>query len=132
MSEPSKQANTHLLISPVLVGEPLFIAEGKAVVQLKTCAEMVADDRGLVHGGFTFGLADYAAMLSVNDPNVVLGSAETKFLAPVKVGEVLVATAEVLESSRKKRQVKCTVNSSKPVFEGIFTCFVLDKNILDD
>jgi acyl-coenzyme A thioesterase PaaI-like protein len=131
MSEPSKQANTHLLISPVLVGEPLFIAEGKAVVQLKTCAEMVADDRGLVHGGFTFGLADYAAMLSVNDPNVVLGSAETKFLAPVKVGEVLVATAEVLESSRKKRQVKCTVNSSKPVFEGIFTCFVLDKNILD-
>jgi acyl-coenzyme A thioesterase PaaI-like protein len=84
-----------------------------------------------VHGGFTFGLADYAAMLSVNDPNVVLGSAETKFLAPVKVGEVLQATAEVLESRGKKRLVKCTVNTTKPVFEGIFTCFVLDKNILD-
>jgi acyl-coenzyme A thioesterase PaaI-like protein len=44
---------------------------------------MAADQRGLVHGGFTFGLADYAAMVAVNDPNVVLGAAEVRFLAPV-------------------------------------------------
>ena len=47
---------------------------------------MAADGRGLVHGGFTFGLADFAAMCAVNDPNVVLGAATCKFLAPVQVG----------------------------------------------
>jgi acyl-coenzyme A thioesterase PaaI-like protein len=48
---------------------------------------MAVDDRGLVHGGFVFGLADHAAMLAVNDPNVVLGAASTRFLKPVRVGE---------------------------------------------
>ena len=32
-----------------------------------------------------FGAADYAAMLAVNDPNVVLGNAELRFVAPVEV-----------------------------------------------
>ncbi|MEJ2199857.1 MAG: hotdog domain-containing protein [Desulfuromonadaceae bacterium] len=131
MIESGEQSNTHLAISPVLVGEPLALAEGRAVVQLQTCAEMVADERGLVHGGFTFGLADYAAMLCVNDPNVVLGAAETKFLAPVKLGETLVAEAELLEAKGKKRLVKCVVKTSGPVFEGVFTCFALEKHIFD-
>lgn len=126
-----KQPNTHLGISSLLVGEPLSLEEGRAVVQLQTTSSMAADERGLVHGGFTFGLADYAAMLAVNDPNVVLGGAETRFLAPVTSGEVMVATAVISESQGKKRQVKCVVATSKPVFEGIFTCYVLEKHILD-
>jgi acyl-coenzyme A thioesterase PaaI-like protein len=48
---------------------------------------MVVDAHGLVHGGFVFGLADYAAMLAVNDPNVVLGAAEARFLKPVRRGD---------------------------------------------
>jgi len=44
---------------------------------------MAADARGLVHGGFTFGLADYAAMLAVNEPTVVLASAQTKLITPL-------------------------------------------------
>ena len=63
---------THLAIDRRLCGEPLEIAEGSAIVVLVTLPEMAADDRGLVHGGFVFGLADYAAMLAVNDPLVVL------------------------------------------------------------
>ncbi|MDY0268384.1 PaaI family thioesterase [Trichloromonas sp.] len=93
--------------------------------------EMVADDRGLVHGGFTFGLADYAAMLAVNDPHVVLGAAEVKFLAPVTLGETMLAKAEVIGESGKKRQVRCTVSTDRPVFEGSFTCFVLPGHVLD-
>ena len=37
--------------------------------------------------------ADYAAMLAVNDPFVVLGAAQTRFLAPVAVGERVIARA---------------------------------------
>ncbi len=124
--------NTHLGISSEWVGEPVSLSPGRAVVQLKTRPEMVADDMGLVHGGFAFGLADYAAMLAVNDPCVVLGSAEVKFIAPVKIGAILVATAEVIEESGKKRQVRCSINTTELVFEGTFTCFVLPKHILQN
>ncbi|BCR05417.1 thioesterase [Desulfuromonas versatilis] len=125
------EPRTHLGISLRLVGQPVEISPGVARVRLETLAEMSADDRGLVHGGFTFGLADYAAMLAVNDPNVVLGAAQTRFLAPVVCGEVLEATARVVEEKGKKRQVECVVMTSKVVFEGVFTCYVLDGHVLD-
>jgi acyl-coenzyme A thioesterase PaaI-like protein len=93
---------------------------------------MVVDDHGLVHGGFVFGAADYAAMLAVNDPNVVLGAAETRFLKPVRRGDRLVARAQTVSARGRKREVsvEVTVNSDK-VFEGTFTCFVLERHVLD-
>jgi len=121
---------THLKISPQLVGEPVELEEGAATAKLLTEPQMAADEQGLVHGGFTFGLADYAAMLAVNDPHVVLGAAQCRFLAPVTVGEVMLARAQVEERQGKKHKVKCVVSTAKPVFEGEFTCFVLEQHIL--
>ena len=124
--------NTHPDISTGLVGRADELTPGKAQASLLTLAEMAADERGLVHGGFIFGLADYAAMLAVNDPNVVLGAAQSKFLAPVTVGDVAVATAVVVADNGRKRQVECHVKvGEKTVFQGEFTCFVLDKHVLD-
>lgn len=92
---------------------------------------MAADEHGLVHGGFVFGLADYAAMLAVGDPNVVLGSAETRFLRPVRVGERLLAVAEVEAEDGKKRQVRVQVRrDADAVMTGLFTCFVLPEHVL--
>lgn len=96
---------------------------------------MAADDRGLVHGGFVFGLADYAAMVAVGDPNVVLGAAESRFTAPVRVGETVIATAEA-SGEGKKRTVTVSASVNQPgdgreVFRGTFTCFVLDQHVLD-
>lgn len=126
------KANTHLSISPSWVGTPVELSEGRAAAKLETVSEMCADAAGLIHGGFTFGLADYAAMLAVNDPHVVLGGAEIKFLAPVRCGEVMFASAEVVASQGKKRQVDCRVEvADRLVFEGRFTCFVLDRHILE-
>lgn len=122
---------THLAISRDWVGEPLELAPGTAVARLLTRAEMAADARGLVHGGFAFGLADYAAMLAVNDPYVVLGAAETRFLAPVRVGEVLTARAVVESVEGKKRLVKCSVMTDREVLAATFTCFVLPKHVFD-
>jgi acyl-coenzyme A thioesterase PaaI-like protein len=126
------ESQTHLAISPHWVGEALELAPGRAVARLQTRTEMAADERGLVHGGFAFGLADYAAMLAVNDPHVVLGAAETRFLAPVRVGEVLTARAVVESEEGKKRLVKCSVSTDeREVLAATFTCFVLPRHVFD-
>jgi acyl-coenzyme A thioesterase PaaI-like protein len=122
---------THLAISREWVGEPLELAPGTAVARLLTRTEMAADERGMVHGGFAFGLADYAAMLAVNDPYVVLGAAETRFLAPVRVGEVLTARAVVESAEGKKRLVKCSVMTDREVLAATFTWFVLPMHVFD-
>lgn len=127
----SVQPETHLGISPVWVGEPVTLAPGVATARLQTRQEMAADERGLVHGGFAFGLADYAAMLAVNDPWVVLGAAEARFLAPIRVGETMVARAEVVEEKGKKRLVRCSVITDREVFAATFTCFVLDRHVFE-
>jgi acyl-coenzyme A thioesterase PaaI-like protein len=124
--------NTHLAIDAALVGTPTALSEGRASVVLATTDAMAADARGLVHGGFLFGLADYAAMLAVNDPNVVLGSADTKFLAPVRVGESVRAEAQREEVKGRKHMVRVVGRvGDRAVFEGVFTTFVLDGHVLD-
>jgi uncharacterized protein (TIGR00369 family) len=115
-----------------LCGTWVELAEGSARVALTAIDSMVVDAQGLVHGGFVFGLADYAAMLAVNDPNVVLGAAETRFLKPVRRGDHLVARAHRVAVRGRKHEVRveATVDSQK-VFEGTFTCFVLERHVLE-
>lgn len=126
------ESKTHPNIDASLCGEIVSLAPGVAEVELRTDARMAADARGLVHGGFVFGAADYAAMLAVNDPNVVLGAANVMFTAPVKVGEPVFVRAELSGEKGKKREVAVVghVHATR-VFEGTFTCFVLDKHVLD-
>ena len=125
------EPRTHLEINHTLVGAMRELSEGRAVVTLTTTGVMGADSRGLVHGGFPFGLADYAAMLAVNDPNVVLGKAEIKFLAPVVVGDDIEAIATVTTTEGKKRIVEVSVTSGDTVvLSGQLTCFVLDEHVL--
>ena len=126
------QPNTHLGIDPALCGEPVELGPGMAITQFTATRRMTADDRGLVHGGFVFGLADYAAMLAVNDPNVVLGAADTRFLAPVRSGDIVIARAEVIEEKGKKRVLEATATvGDTTVFTATFTAFVLEKHVLD-
>ncbi len=122
---------THNNIDEGLCGTPLVLEEGYSKVQLLATQKMAVDDTGLVHGGFIFGLADYAAMIAVNHPNVVLGAADARFLKPVKVNDVVEAEAKVEPASGKKHMVSVTVKRDDiKVFEGNFTCFVLDKHVL--
>ena len=78
------QLRTHLRIDRSLSGEGVVLLEGYAKLRLRTDERMVADDMGLVHGGFIFSLADFCAMACVNDPYVVLAQASIRFLKPVK------------------------------------------------
>ena len=122
---------THKKIDQELCGSPLLVEEGFSRVELHTNKRMTADETGLIHGGFIFGLADYSAMIAVNHPNVVLGAADVKFLRPVRTDEAVVAEARVDSIDGKKQMVSVTVKrDEEKVFEGVFTCFVLDKHIL--
>lgn len=127
MREPS----THLGIDRALCGEPTSLEDGSATVTLRATDPMRADAEGLVHGGFVFGAVDYAAMLAVDDPNVVLGSAEVRFTAPVKVGDEVRCEARVTETKGKKRTLHVSARvGDRSVLEGTMTAFVLEQHVL--
>ncbi len=122
---------THKLASKEWVGEVVEVGDNYAVVKLKTREEMKVDEFGLVHGGFTFGAADLAAMLAVNEETVVLYKAEVRFTAPVKVGEEIVAKAKVVEADGRKRKVEVEAWTDKKVLEGVMFCYVPERHVLE-
>jgi acyl-coenzyme A thioesterase PaaI-like protein len=126
------EIKTHAKVSSTLVGIPIDIEDGvKASVKLSTTVDMVTDSSGLIHGGFIFGLADYTAMLAINQPNVVLGSAQVRFTTPVKIGETMTAEANILKTEGIKSEVNVDVKvRDKKVFNGTFVCYALEKHVL--
>jgi acyl-coenzyme A thioesterase PaaI-like protein len=126
------RVDTHKEIDESLSGRVVESAEGFARVVLHTHRAMSADGKGLIHGGFIFSAADYCAMAAVNDPNVVLGAASVRFIAPVRRGESLTFTARVVEEKGKKRVVEVEGSrEGERVFEGSFDTFVLPTHILE-
>lgn len=122
---------THLAVNRELCGTPLRLGPGSATVELATTRQMAADDSGLVHGGFVFGMADFAAMIAVNHPNVVLASSESRFLKPVRAGERLLAEANVSSEKGKWRTVDVRVTRGEDeVFQGVFSCVVPERHVL--
>ena len=122
---------THNKINSSLCGNSLILKENYSRIELLTTGEMIVDETGLIHGGFVFGLADYAAMVCINHPNVVLGAADVKFVKPVKKGDTLIAEAYLEKIEGKKYRVKVEVKEREDlVFHGIFTCFIPDKHVL--
>ena len=130
-SNKMENIRTHREISRDLCGTPVLVKEGFSQVRLETNSKMAVDEKGLVHGGFVFGLADHAAMIAVNDPNVVLSFSEVSFTSPVRAGDIIVAEAKVVKSQNRRRIVKVSVRRNETkVFGGEFTCVVLDKHVL--
>ena len=125
------ELKTHLKLNPKY-GRLIEITENGAKVVLETNPDMAVDEEGLVHGGFTFGAADFCAMASVNEPYVVLVKATNcEFMSPVKVGDIVEFEGEILMKEKRKVEVKVvgTLNEIK-VFEGIFSCVILENHVL--
>ena len=124
---------THESIDEKYSGKCIDLIPGKrSIVTLKTEDFMRADSKGLIHGGFTFSLADYAAMIAVNHPNVVLVNANVKFTSPVKVGDFLIAKAHVYRKSGNKYFVEVNIQrNEKTVSVGKFKCLILKTHVLD-
>lgn len=123
---------THQHIDTELCGEAVETRDGYSRVHFTTTDRMTVDEMGLVHGGFLFGCADYAAMIAVNHPHVVLASANVKFLKPVRVGDTVEAEAYVDDVSDTKKTVSVSVKCDDTiVFAGEFICVILDSHVLD-
>ena len=122
---------THDKINHNLCGEIVTLDEGYVELELLTTKEMVADDMGLVHGGFIFSAADYAAMVAVNQKNVVLVASECQFLSPVKVGDTVTFKARLRNKDGRKRNVEVDgfVYDIK-VFSGIFKTVITERHVL--
>ena len=75
--------------------ELLELAPGRAVARMRVTAAMV-NGHAIGHGGYVFLLADTAFACACNShgPAAVAAHADISFLAPVKEGDELVATAE--------------------------------------
>ncbi|NJC72605.1 hydroxyphenylacetyl-CoA thioesterase PaaI [Planosporangium thailandense] len=82
--------------------EPVELSPGRAVLRM-TVTETMLNGHGIAHGGYVFLLADSAFACACNYPGstTVAANAEIDFLAPVRVGDQLVA--EAVERVRRGR-----------------------------
>lgn len=125
------KVKTHERINHDLCGEIEKLENGYVELKLVTTQEMMADDQGLIHGGFIFSAADYAAMLAVNERNVVLVACDTQFLSPVKFGDTVKFTAKVRHKEGRKRNVHVTAHVHDiKVFDGELKTVVTDRHVL--
>ena len=100
---------THNKINEKLSGVISELKKDFSRISLKTTSDMIVDGTGLIHGGFIFSVADFAAMTAINHPNVVLGGANVKFLKPVVEGDEIIAEATLKEIEGKKNIVSVIV-----------------------
>ena len=130
-AENAENLNTHQKIKKHLVGNITFIEKGHSKTILQTNEDMVVDTLGLIHSGFIFGAAGYAAISAINEENIVIISSKTKFLAPAKNGDLIEFDAIAKFEDSRKREVKVIgeINEIK-IFEGVFQAVVLEKHIL--
>lgn len=130
-SEDEVILKTHERINHDLNGEIIKLESGRVELKLLTIADMVADEAGLIHGGFIFSAADYAAMVAVNEKNVVLVASDCQFLSPVKYGDTVSFVAKARQKEGRKRNVHVTGHVLDiKVFEGEFKTVVTERHVL--
>lgn len=125
------EPKTHELINQSLCGILEDLQDGYAKVKLATTEEMIADKKGLVHSGFIFSAANFAAVSAINKPNVILAVSRCNFLAPIKVEDEVIFEATAVHNTTRKRDVRVIgLMGGIKVFEGEFSVVVLEKHVL--
>jgi len=123
---------THLRLNPLDVGKIKDIKEGYARTEFLPIANMSVDEHKLLFTGYIFNAANYAAMLALNEENVILSPAKVVFLLPIKIDEELIFEAISKHKESKKKMVK-VVGTQQGVkfFEGEFATLRYDSHVLD-
>ena len=122
---------THEEINNNLSGDIVKLEDGYVEVRLTTTSEMLADNQGLIHGGFIFSAADYAAMAAINERNVVLVASDCQFLSPVKIHDEVNIVARVRHKEGRKRNVYVQGHVFDiKVFEGEFKTVITERHVL--
>lgn len=125
-----ERLHTHKRIKNTLSGNVIELEKGYAKVNLQTTPEMTIDELGLIHSGFIFSAADFAAAAAVNESNLVIIGSRTSFLAPAKINDLIEFEAKAKFEDSRKREITVTgkIKDIK-IFEGTFHAVVLEKHI---
>lgn len=125
-----ERLRTHKRVKNTLSGNVIELEKGYAKVNLQTTEEMTIDELGLIHSGFIFTGADFAAAAAVNESNLVIIGSRTSFLAPAKLGDLVEYEAKAKFEDSRKREINVVGKIKEiKVFEGTFHAVVLDKHI---
>ena len=119
------------LINQHIVGVLDELTKDEATVRLSCTEDMVVDEKGLIHSGFIFSSANYAATAAVNSPYSVLAVSKVNFLAPLALNDTVIFIAKAMQTESRKRVVEVLgyLNDVK-VFEGEFSIVVLDRHVM--
>lgn len=134
MEENFEQNNTELLscnsLKSEICGNIIKMTPDDVITRFIPTKQMISDESNLIHSGFIFNAANYAAMCLVNQPNAITIGAEVEFLAPVEFEQEMVFLATIKQSNAKKFEilVKGTLLDIK-IFEAIFHIAVFDKQL---
>ncbi|WP_158588370.1 PaaI family thioesterase [Henriciella mobilis] len=87
---------------------------GRVTIALRTVNEMT-NGFGMVHGGVIFALADSAFAYAANSENElsVGQSATIEYIRPARIGEVLIATAEMIADHGRSAVYRISVTNEE-------------------
>lgn len=116
------QDNITALERTEVVGDVIDLNRGHSGISLlKITEDMVFARNKIAKGHFIFSQANSLALALIDSPLAVTGVANVKYKVPVKVGEMLVAKAEVIKQRSNKFFVWVkTRNEKQEVFRAKF------------
>ncbi|MBE2985390.1 PaaI family thioesterase [Campylobacter sp. RM9344] len=113
-----------------LTGVTTFLEKNHAKTKFFTTNEMVADGSDLIHSGFIFSAANYAALVAINEEFCVTINARINFYGPIKLGEIVEFDARAYFDESRKREVRVIGKlHDMKVFEGTFQLVALEEHI---
>lgn len=112
-----------------VMGELLDLELGqRAISVLETTGQMAFARSGIVRGHHLFAQANSLAISLVDAPVALTGTATVRFCQPVKVGERLVAKAQVIEKTKNKYTVEVrTKAKEQEILVGTFVVFAMEE-----
>lgn len=124
-------ATAKSLTAQEIVGDLLEIGlDQEGLSLLETTGEMGIKKSGIVRGHTLFAQANSLAAAVVDADVVLTSEAQIKFISPVKVGEKVLAKAQVLTENGRKREVEVVLKTKeRVVFRGQFTVYGLTKEL---
>ncbi|HCB92422.1 MAG TPA: transcription factor FapR [Selenomonas sp.] len=123
------QEKVRAIQSKDVVGELIDLELGeRGVSVLRITEDMVFKSTQIARGHHMFSQANSLAMAVIDSQMAVTGTANVKYKVPVRVGEKLVARAEVVQVRGNKSFVSVrTRNDKEEVFQARFIMVSLEK-----
>lgn len=107
------------------------LAKGRAIVRFVPDENMVMDKNErnqLIHSGYVFNAASYAAIVTINKRYSIMIASDVKFLAPIELGHEVFFYTQSTQDDSKKCEVKVEgYLLDIKIFDAVFHIAVFDK-----